>query len=553
MTAPHPVAPDDTPAVLLVVEDNATNRYILSSWLQRAGHTVVEAVDGLQGLALLDRARRNGAAVPELAIVDVRLPDISGYEVCERIKADPATAGMPVIHVSATAIATEDRTQGLYRGADAYLTEPIAPSELLATVTAALRYGRARSRAERLAQRLMTLNRVTLEVYGAADADGLAAAAAVGACELVGSPTMVLTSAPQSEAVRMTYCAGDRTARSEPTAPDLLARFSALALDQRVGVGLADVSEQEWRRLAGDAATGPTGDVVLVVARTKRGRPPLCIAVEATVALGVEDRRLLTQFAQACALALEALRSYAEEHALAVTLQQALLPWRLPSPKGMELAARYLPAAAQNEIGGDFYEAVYTPEGLLLAVGDVVGHSLEAAVVMGDLRHAVRAYAIDGHTPQAVLERLDRLLYRQWPGWTATVCLVLIAPDGLSVEIANAGHLPPLLLGPAGGSSEFVHDHGTLLGLEMSQPPSVRRGIAPGTTLLLVTDGLVEVRGTSLDESLRELHEVAERTSRVPEEMCAALLEVFGRNQEDDIVLLAVRVGAAQAEVQPQR
>jgi DNA-binding response OmpR family regulator len=139
---------DDTPAVLLIVEDNATNRYILGSWLQRAGHTVVEAVDGTHALSLL--AAAPAEAMPELAIVDVRLPDMSGFEVCEQIKSAPRTAGMPVIHVSAVAVATDDRAQGLNRGADAYLTEPIAPTELLATVTAALRYARARSRAERL-------------------------------------------------------------------------------------------------------------------------------------------------------------------------------------------------------------------------------------------------------------------------------------------------------------------------------------------------------------------------------------------------------------------
>ncbi|MHA6758593.1 SpoIIE family protein phosphatase [Streptacidiphilus sp. PAMC 29251] len=521
MTAPDAVASDDTPAVLLVVEDNAANRYILSSWLQRAGHTVVEAADGTEGLALLERARRSGTAVPELAIVDVRLPDISGFEVCERIKADPETAGMPVIHVSATAIATEDRTQGLYRGADAYLTEPIAPNELLATVAAALRYGRARTRAERLADRLTTLNRVTLEIYGAADADALAAAAASGAGELAGSPAVALTSAPQSEAVRLTYRGPGEQAVSLPARPELLARLAGSALGDRIGVGIADLAEQDWQRLftAGQDAR-LSGDVVLVVARTKRGRPPVCVALEAAAARSTEDRKLLTQFVQACALALEALRSYAEEHALAVTLQKALLPWRLPSPAGVELAVRYLPATSQNEIGGDFYEAVETPEGLLLAVGDVVGHSLEAAVVMGDLRHALRAYAIDGHAPKAVLERLDRLLFRQWPGWTATVCLVLVAPDGRSVEIANAGHLPPLLLDAgAGAQSAFVHEHGTLLGLEMVQPVSVRREIAPGAVLLLVTDGLVEIRGTSLERSLDELSEVAAAASRVPEEM----------------------------------
>ena len=527
---------DDVPAVLLIVEDNATNRYILGSWLSRAGHTVLEAGDGGQGLALLAERRRSGEPMPELAVVDVHLPDMSGFEVCERIKADPVTTGIPVIHVSATAIGTGDRTQGLYRGADAYLTEPIAPSELLATVTSALRYSRARSRAERLAQRLTTLNEVTLEIYGAPGADTLAAAAARGASALVGSAAAVLTQSPHADTVHLTHVSAGGQPFSRHATAELLARLSALALGNRTGVGIADLPDSD------DLPLG--GAVALVAARTKRGRPPVCIAVDAHAATTGEDRKLLTQFAQACALALEALRSYTEEHTLAVTLQRAFLPGRMPQPPGVELAVRYIAATAQNEIGGDFYEAVETSAGLLLAVGDVVGHSLEAAVVMGELRHALRAYAIDGHPPRAVLERLDTLLTRERPGWTATICLVLVAPDGRSVEIANAGHLPPLLLDPVGGAGRFVTEHGTLLGLNLPQPASARRETPPGTVLLLVTDGLVETRGVDLALSLEELRRSAAAAPRDPDGLCRALLDSFQRPQEDDIVLFAARLGA---------
>ncbi|MFC1440758.1 fused response regulator/phosphatase [Streptacidiphilus sp. N1-10] len=534
---------DDIPAVVLIVEDNATNRYILGSWLSRAGHTVLEAEDGGQGLALLEERRSSGEPMPELAVVDVHLPDMSGFEVCERIKDDPFTTGIPVIHVSATAIGTGDRTQGLYRGADAYLTEPIAPSELLATVTSALRYSRARSRAERLAQRLTTLNEVTLEIYAAPGAETLAAAAARGASALIGSAAAVLTQSPHADTVHLTHITAAGRPSSGQATTELLARLSAPGLGSRTGVAVTDLPEV--------GALPLQGAVTLVAARTKRGRPPVCIAVEAAAATTGEDRKLLTQFAQACALALEALRSYTEEHTLAVTLQRAFLPGRLPQRPGVRLAVRYIAATAQNEIGGDFYEAVETPTGLLLAVGDVVGHSLEAAVVMGELRHALRAYAIDGHGPRAVLERLDTLLTTVRPGWTATICLVLVAPDGGSVEIANAGHLPPLLLEPVGGEGRFVREHGPLLGLNLPQPDSVRREIPPGTVLLLVTDGLVEVRGVDLTVSLEQLRTAAAGAPRDPEQLCRALLDSFDRPQEDDIVLFAARIGAVTAAHEP--
>ncbi|MEU6942566.1 response regulator, partial [Streptomyces rubiginosohelvolus] len=130
---------DSAPGTVLVIDDDETNRYILTSWLTRAGHTVVGAADGTEGLALLADPR---ARLPEAAVIDVQLPDMSGFEVCERIKADARTAYLPVIHVSAVAVNTEDHTEGLSRGADAYLDQPIDPDEFLATVTAALRYAR---------------------------------------------------------------------------------------------------------------------------------------------------------------------------------------------------------------------------------------------------------------------------------------------------------------------------------------------------------------------------------------------------------------------------
>jgi DNA-binding response OmpR family regulator len=96
-------------------------------------------------------------------VIDVRLPDMTGFDVCERVKADARTAALPVIHISGAVVSTKDHTEGLRRGADAYLNQPIDPGEFLATVTAALRYARARRRAERLALRLTTLNRATLD------------------------------------------------------------------------------------------------------------------------------------------------------------------------------------------------------------------------------------------------------------------------------------------------------------------------------------------------------------------------------------------------------
>jgi DNA-binding response OmpR family regulator len=305
---------DDAPAVILVVDDNAASRYIVGSWLSRSGHTVIEAVDGAQGLAAF--APGGGARSadgtgtdtrpPELAIVDVRLPDMSGFEVCERIKARPGTAGVPVIHISAVAVATADRAQGLSRGADAYLSEPIAPTELLATVTAALRYARARRRAEQLAERLSALNQATVEVYGAPEEESLAEATARGAARLMNCEATVLIEPVEAGPIRVTAAGPDGATRSRLVPPGLLQDLSRHILGERVGAEIARLPPELWAEYL--AASALEGDVILVLARAKADRPAVGIAVDATAAASAQDHQLAAQLAHACALVLESLR-----------------------------------------------------------------------------------------------------------------------------------------------------------------------------------------------------------------------------------------------------
>jgi len=550
---------DSAVATVMVLDDNDTKRYIVGSWLRRAGHTVVEAADGAEGLALL--AGASDADLPELAVVDVRLPDMSGFEVCEQIKADPRTASLPVIHVSASAVEVSDRAQGLHRGADAYLTEPIAPDELLATVTAALRYARARRRAERLARRVAALNSSTLAVYGARDGEAFTAAAAAGAAALMASPAVAISLSPDNRTLLLAAAAAAPPGLSGPTEPLVVPEQPAAsvrqadlrvldllcetALGDGIGTDMVLLSGEQWKSLVpGDPSGGADvfpGRVGLVLARTKQGRPPVALAVDATTLAGVDDGELLSQLAQACALALEALRSQSEEHALVLTLQRTFLPDRLPQVPGVDMAVRYEPAADHAEIGGDFYEAIQTPDGLLLAIGDVAGHSLQAAMVMGEVRHALRAYAIEGHDPRTLLDRLDALLVRLRPSITVTVCLVLVETGGRRIHVANAGHIPPLLR-RTDGSTRYLTEHGPLLGLQLPHPPATPHDVAEGSTILLLTDGLIEVPGEDLDDSMDALSDTLRGAPQELGELCDVLLDTFGKGKTDDIALLAARL-----------
>ena len=164
-----------TPAYahVLVVDDVEASRYITASWLRRHGHRVSEESTGAGALARLYGEDSDTGI--DVVVLDVNLPDISGLEICQRIKSDPRTEALPVIHVSATAIEPVDRVHGLAGGADAYLTEPVDPGVLAATVTAVLRYYRARMVAVRLAERLTRLTTATLAMNGATRFDELVA------------------------------------------------------------------------------------------------------------------------------------------------------------------------------------------------------------------------------------------------------------------------------------------------------------------------------------------------------------------------------------------
>lgn len=291
-----------------------------------------------------------------------------------------------------------------------------------------------------------------------------------------------------------------------------------------------------------DDLRAQTRDLITALEDSREQRRQL---TEVNAELEETNRGVMALYAELSAELEETNRGvvalYSQEHQLALTLQQSFLPQSVPSPSGVRLAVRYQPAAQDTRIGGDFYEAVETPLGLLLAVGDVAGHDLAAAMVMGELRHALRAYATEDLRPHQLLDRLEVYLHRHQPHWTATVCVALVRPDRRSVEIANAGHLPPLLL-PALRSGRMLREHGPLLGIGLPQPPGTVHRLEEGDRLLMVTDGLIEVRGQDLYARLNVLLAAAEQAPGDPGALCDTLLDAFARQPSDDIAALAALI-----------
>jgi serine phosphatase RsbU (regulator of sigma subunit)/CheY-like chemotaxis protein len=518
----------EAPATVLVADDSEAKRYLLASWLRSAGHRVVEATTGTEALARLDGI--------DLAVLDVRLPDLSGIEVCERIKADPATAAIPVIQVSAVAVAVADRAHGLNEGADAYLAEPFQAEEFLATVTATLRYFRARRRAERAAARLTALTRVTLAMNAAETFDRLARTAAEGAAEIFGAPSGLLLVLPEGQLRR--FSVSGQGQLSQQGGPVTLAdTLAARVLGGGADYAIATIGRDEWRALIPDTVL--PGDACVAVGRAKPGRAPVVIAVDRESVAGEDEQQILQQLVQSVALAVEALRAYADEHLVALTLQRSLLPSALPEVPGVQMCARYVPASDQAEIGGDFYEVLEQGDLVVAAIGDVQGHSLAAATVMGELRHALRAFAGEGHPPRAIASLLNTVLQRYHPSIIATMCLVQLDVATGEVEIINSGHIPPLLIGD--GQAAWRGQGGMLLGAPVDHAHVEQAVLPPGGTILMITDGLVEDRGSALDDNLERLR-LAVQGSR-DESLDAftdRILAMFGA-REDDVALIALR------------
>jgi anti-sigma regulatory factor (Ser/Thr protein kinase) len=235
---------------------------------------------------------------------------------------------------------------------------------------------------------------------------------------------------------------------------------------------------------------------------------------------------------------------YEREHRVAETLQRSLLPERLPQIEGLSVAARYLPAGTGAAIGGDWYDAVELVDGrVALVVGDVVGHGLRAAAMMGQLRNACRAYALVESSPAAVVARLNGLLMSGGEEGMATVLFLLIDRETGEVRLTNAGHPPPLVLTEDGS---YFLEGGRSVPVGATDPAVFREAsetLPRGATLLLYTDGLIERRDAALDDRLAALRSAAGGPVRDLQALCDQVLYgVLGsREPQDDVALLAVR------------
>ncbi|MGW7279309.1 PP2C family protein-serine/threonine phosphatase, partial [Streptomyces sp. NPDC054844] len=287
-------------------------------------------------------------------------------------------------------------------------------------------------------------------------------------------------------------------------------------------------------------------------------RPLLCIPLPTRQApLGVvtlsppgerwdpDDAVMVIELTRRASIAIDHAQRYQHNRDIAETLQRALLT-ELPAPPGLGLAARYLPATHGLNIGGDWYDAFRQPDGGVIAVvGDVTGHGLRAAVMMSQLRTALRAYAVDGGSPGRLLTRLHIFLHHLQPDLFATAVIARFHPDDPTMTWAAAGHPPPVLRTPDGRVQTLDAKPGAMLGIPLKQEiadHTVR--LAPGSTLALYTDGLVERRARGIDPGIARLAEAlgsfgpAELESDLEGSADGILRPLLSDSERDDDVCL---------------
>ncbi|MGP3929250.1 SpoIIE family protein phosphatase [Nonomuraea sp. KM88] len=258
-----------------------------------------------------------------------------------------------------------------------------------------------------------------------------------------------------------------------------------------------------------------------------------------------ETRASLTAMAGLIAQALDRALLYDAKDRLAHTLQTSLLPRRLPRIDGLDVAARYVPATRGVEIGGDFYDLIRLGDTKAAAIiGDVQGHNVTAAALMGQVRTAIHAYAAGGASPGNVLKLTNRLLMDLDPDLFTSCLLIYFDLRLRTLWAASAGHPPPLLRPPGQPAEVIDVPAGILLGVQAdAEYPTVQVPFPPGAVLALYTDGLVETPGVDLGQAIGELAEHFGRAAGEPvHELSDTLLNHAPHTSQrvDDIALLLV-------------
>jgi PAS domain S-box-containing protein len=508
---PTEPASDDDRTSVLVVDDNADMREYVHDLL--AGEYAVRtAPNGVVALASIR------ADPPDLVLTDVMMPELDGFGLLAAIRADPEIAHLPVVMLSARS-GDESTIEGLEAGADDYLVKPFAARELLARVRANLELDRVRQLVDELERYRKVL-------------DHAEELAHVGSWEV----DLHANTTRLSPEVRRIMGFGDT---------------EQIPWDAALQLAVAE-DRDKFRRAVDEAvATGRSFDTVVRAARPNGDRflarvrgAALRDETGAVTVLRGSTQDITDQRATELAMArAEADReAAAREHAIASELQQSLLPPPTFAAEQLEIAAFYRAGVEGTQVGGDWHDVIDLGDGrTALVIGDVMGRGVRAAAVMGQLRAAVRAYARLDLPPGVLIRLLDDTVREISEDTIVTCVYAVYDPAEHTLDYANAGHLPPLLVDAEHGARRLLVG-GPPLGAGQHRSIDERVPLGLGTMLVLYTDGLVERRGSNLDTGIDALAQLV-ATTKVPiGQLPVALVDrLLPEGPEDDVAILVCR------------
>ncbi|MHC5907314.1 SpoIIE family protein phosphatase [Streptomyces sp. S6] len=263
------------------------------------------------------------------------------------------------------------------------------------------------------------------------------------------------------------------------------------------------------------------------------------------------DRVTGAELAARAGLVLDNARMYTFQEAVAETLQDSMLPHIAPRMAGCDIATRYLPGTLMGRIGGDWFDAIKLPGArTALVVGDVMGHGLNSAAKMGQLRTAIQTMAGLDLPPAQLLRNFDDLAQRLGGDYLATCLYAVYDPIAGELNIANAGHIPPVLV-RADGSTELLDlPTGAPIGVGGVPFEAARVRVRPGDRLVMCTDGLVEIRGEDIGVGLRTLCEFAAHPAASMDDACDTIIRALNPRggRKDDVALLMARLNGIEPE-----
>jgi serine phosphatase RsbU (regulator of sigma subunit) len=287
----------------------------------------------------------------------------------------------------------------------------------------------------------------------------------------------------------------------------------------------------------------------MIVPLTARGRTLgalTFVSSDAERSYDEADLLFAEDLARRAALALDNAQHYRQERDVAIALQESLLPDHLPEIPGVECAAKYLSGTVGVDVGGDWYDVISLgDENVVVVMGDVAGRGARAASAMGHLRTAIRAYALEGHTPADVVAKVNAIARTLSNDVLATLVYVMLDGATGNLRLVNAGH-PPLLIRRPTGETTFVScAPGPPVGCQSDACyDEIGETLEPGATLVLYTDGLVERRGEKLDVGLARLREVVAVGPNAPEPLAEHVTQAMLSDMErpDDVAVLVTRI-----------